>query len=80
MKAFVHTEFRTLRPGDSKNSTIEAGEVVEGGLAKAAIDNGFGEEVAEDAPVGRELVERRPPAQPVRAGKGKRKSEGEGES
>lgn len=77
MKAFVHTPFRALRPGDRNNSTIEAGEVVEGGLAKAAIDNGFGEEVGDDAPVGKELVERRAPAPPAKPAKGKRKAEGE---
>lgn len=77
MKAFVHIEFRALRPGERKNSTIEVGEVVEGNLAKAAIDNGFGEEVPEDAPVGKEMVERRAPVKPTKGNK--RKAEGEGE-
>jgi hypothetical protein len=76
MKAIVNAEFRALRPGDKKNSTIEVGEIVEGNLARAAIENGFGEQVPDDAPVGKELVDRRPPA---KAAKGKGKTEGKGE-
>ena len=79
MKAIVYVAFRALRPGDKKNSTIEAGEVVEGSLAKAAIDNGFGEEVPEEAVVGKEMIERRPPPAKPTKGKGKAKAEDEGE-
>ena len=76
MKAQVHTEFRALRSGAMKNSTIEVGEIVEGNLAKAAIDNGFGEEVPEDAPVGKEYVERRVAEKPAKE-KRRRRDEGE---
>lgn len=77
MKAIIHTEFKALRqPKDKKNSVIEEGEVVEGDLAKAAIDNGFGEEVPDDTPVGREFVEPKPTQKPS---KRKRDREGEGE-
>lgn len=83
MKAYVLREFRALRPGEKKNSTIEEGEVVEGALAKAAIDNGFGEECPEDEPVGKQHVARKPA--PKAAGKSdkkkadSRKAEGEDE-
>lgn len=52
MKAYVHTEFVTLRPGDHKNSRV-FDEVVEGSLAVVAVQNGFAEEVDEDTPVGK---------------------------
>lgn len=65
MKAIVHTEFRALRLGEKRNSKIEVGEVVDGDLAVAAVENGFGEEVPEDAPVGKELVQRHASPKPV---------------
>lgn len=62
MKAIVTAEFKALRnPKDKKNSLIEEGEVVEGNLAKWAVENGHGEEAPDDATVGKDLVERRPP-------------------
>lgn len=80
MKAFIHTSFVSLRPGDKKDSTIVEGEVVEGALAQAAFANGFGEEVPDDTPVGRELVERKAPPKAEKQSKRKRdREEGEGE-
>lgn len=41
MKATVHTEFKTLLPGDKVNTTIKVGAELEGDLAQVAVDNGF---------------------------------------
>jgi hypothetical protein len=53
MKARVHSEFKTLRPGEKKNSVVEVGEIVEGALAMTAVANGFAKQVSEDAPAGK---------------------------
>lgn len=76
MKAYVTVEFPALRnPKDRKNSTIEVGEVIDGPLAKWAIDNGHGEEVPDDTPVGMQAVRATPAPAPAptkaKAGKGK---------
>jgi hypothetical protein len=79
MKAKITVEFRTLRPGDKKNSTVHAGEIVEGELAAWAINNGHGKQVADDTPMGKPEAKAAPaPAKAAKAEKpGKRKPEPE---
>lgn len=77
MKAYVTLEFPALRnPKDRKNSTIEAGEVVEGPLAKWAIENGHGRQVSDDTSVGKHAAEVVPTKAPAKGGKGKSEKAG----
>jgi hypothetical protein len=71
MKAKIFAEFKTLRPGDKRNSVVEVGEVVEGPVAEAAIANNFGKQVPEDTPVGKGAAAPTPAKAPAKGGKGK---------
>lgn len=78
MKVKITAEFKTLRPGDKKNSIVQVGEVVEGALATTAIANGFGKQVPDETPVGKRVAAAAPaPAKAEKkGGKGKGSEDG----
>lgn len=66
MRAEVHTEFLALPPGERRNKRFSPGDIVEGEIARVAIDNGFAEEIdgeEEGSPApGKPAAMTRPPA------------------
>lgn len=80
MKAKITVEFKTLRPGEKKNSTVHAGEIVEGALASWAVNNGHGKEVPDHTPVGKQVAAAAPaPAKAEKAGKSAKAGKGKPE-
>lgn len=81
MKAKITAEFTALRPGDKKNSTVHAGEIVDGELARWAVSNGHGKQVSEDTSTGKPEAKAAPaPAKASDKKAGKAKAEKDGAS
>lgn len=62
MRAEVFTEFVGLPPGEKRNKRFQPGDIIEGELARVAVENGFAFEIEgeDDAPAGKSVAMTRP--------------------